>query len=139
MKPIVLQQEDTPVVRKTKELCQTILDQPSYQAIKKTIHAFLADPAMSTHYQRLCDRQDALHHKHEHGEEISEQELADFDKDEADFLAQPLAQQFIEAQQQMHRVEQTVSSYLRKTFELGRLPGEEDISSGGCGPSCGCH
>lgn len=39
----------------------------------------------------------------------------------------------------MHKIEETVSSYVRKTFELGRLPNEDDFESGSCGPSCGCH
>lgn len=139
MKTISLQQTDTPVIQKTKELCQTILDQPAYQEIKKTIQEFVSDPEMSTHYQRLCDKQDALHHKHEHGEMITDAEVAEFEQDETTFLANPLAQRFIDAQRHMHKMEQTVSAYLRKTFELGRLPVEADFESGGCGPSCGCH
>ena len=139
MKPILIQQTDTPVIQKTKELCQTILDQPGYQSIKKTIQEFLNDPAMSAHYQRLCDTQDALHHKHEHGELITDDEVAAFERDETEFLANPLAQQFIEAQRQMHKIEQTITGYVRKTFELGRMPDEDDFSEGGCGPSCGCH
>lgn len=134
-----MQSEDTPVIQKTKELCQTILDQPAYQSIKTTIQTFLNDPSMSTHYQRLCDAQDALHHKHEHGELISDEEVAAFERDESEFLANPLAQQFIEAQRQMHKIEQTITGYVRKTFELGRMPTEDDFSEGGCGPSCGCH
>ena len=139
MRPIVIQQNDTPVIQKTKELCQTILEQPAYQGIKTTIHAFLTDANLSGTYQRLCDQQDALHHKHEQGEMISDQEVAAFEKDETEFLANPLAQQFIDAQRQMHKIEQTITGYVRKTFELGRMPTEDDFSEGGCGPSCGCH
>jgi hypothetical protein len=50
----------------------------------------------------------------------------------------PVAENFIKAQQQMHKIEKTVSQYVRKTFELGRIPGEDDFPRGGCGPSCGC-
>lgn len=139
MRPIVIQQNDTPVIQKTKELCQTILEQPAYQGIKKTIHDFLTHADLSATYQRLCDQQDALHHKQEQGELISDQDVADFEKDETEFLAHPLAQQFIDAQRQMHKIEQTITGYVRKTFELGRMPTEDDFSEGGCGPSCGCH
>ena len=139
MKPINLSQTETPVIVKTRELCQTILDQPAYQAMKKTLQDFLAESTLRDHYQRLCDQQDALHHKHEHGEMITDQEVADFEKDETTFLANPLAERFIDAQRQMHKMEQTVSAYLRKTFELGSLPVEADFDEGGCGPSCGCH
>lgn len=139
MRPIIIQQKETPVIEKTKELCQTILEQPAYQEIKKTIQSFLGHAELSAHYQRLCDKQDALHHKHEHGELITDQEVADFEQDETNFLAHPLAQGFIDAQRQMHKIEQTIASYVRKTFELGRMPTEDDFSGGGCGPSCGCH
>lgn len=139
MKPLVLVQEDTPVVKSTKALCQTILDQPAYQEMRGAIQAFLSQPAMRAHYQRLCDKQEALHQKHEEGQEISEEDIADFEKDESAFLASPLAQDFIKAQRAMHKIEQTVSSYVRKTFELGRMPLDEDFESGSCGPSCGCH
>lgn len=139
MKPILIQQEETPVIRKTKELCQTILDQPAYQEMKATIQQFLADARMREHYQRLCDLQDTLHEKHENGLEITDVEVAQFEREESEFLSNPVAQGFINAQRAMHKIEQTVSAYVRKTFELGRLPIEDDFSGGGCGPSCGCH
>ena len=139
MKPILIQQEETPVVRKTKELCQTILDQPAYQEMKRTIEAFLSDEHMRAQYQRLCDLQDALHEKHENGGEIADLEIAQFEREETEFLANPVAQGFIDAQRAMHKIEATVSAYVRKTFELGRMPTEDDFSGGGCGPSCGCH
>jgi len=139
MKPLVLAQEDTPVVKSTKELCQTILDQPAYQVMRKSIQEFLSNPLMRGHYQRLCDKQEMLHEKHEQGLAITDEEIADFEKDESAFLASPVAQEFIEAQRAMHKIEETVSAYVRKTFELGRMPTDADFESGSCGPSCGCH
>lgn len=139
MKPIIIQQDETPVIRKTKELCQTILDQPAYQEMKRTIVAFLSDPRVSAQYQRLCDLQEALQEKHESGLAISDEEIADFEKQESEFLSNPVAQGFIDAQRAMHKIEQTVGAYVRKTFELGRMPTDEDFAGGGCGPSCGCH
>jgi len=139
MKPILIQQEETPVIRKTKELCQAILDQPAYQEMKRTIQAFLADTKMREQYQRLCDLQDQLHEKHESGHTITDDEVAQFEREETEFLSNSVAQGFIDAQRAMHKNEQTVSAYVRKTFELGRLPTDDDFSGGGCGPSCGCH
>lgn len=139
MKAIPLQQEDTPVIRKTKELCQAILDQPAYQEMRRTITRFLADEKMRSQYQRLCDLQEMLHEKHDHGELVTEQEIAEFEREENEFLSNSVAQGFIDAQRAMHKIEQTVAAYVRKTFELGRLPREEDFAGGGCGPSCGCH
>ncbi len=139
MKPISIQQQDAPVIRKTKELCQAILDQPAYQDMRRTIQAFLSDEQMRARYQRLCDLQDSLHEKHESGGSITDLEVAQFEREETEFLSSPVAQGFIDAQRAMHKTEQTVAAYVRKTFELGRLPADEDLSDGGCGPSCGCH
>lgn len=133
-------QKDTPVVEKTKELCQTILEQPAYQEMKRTIEAFLADDAIRTQYSALCDLQDELQNKHRHGVDITEAEVIEFQRQEAMFLENPIAQEFIEAQRAMQKIEATVSAYIRKTFELGRLPANEDISSCSCGgTSCNCH
>ena len=35
-------------------------------------------------------------------------------------------------------MKETISQYVSKTIQLGRLPVEDDFKSGGCGPSCGC-
>lgn len=134
-----IQTEDTPVIQKTKELCSTILVQPAYLALRKAIDTFLDDPASVEQYRVLCDLQDTLGGKQEQGLHLSVEEIAAFEKAEQDFLANTAAQAFIDAQRQMQKIEQTVSKYVRKTFELGRLPQEEDLGGGGCGSGCGCH
>jgi cell fate (sporulation/competence/biofilm development) regulator YlbF (YheA/YmcA/DUF963 family) len=138
MKPIVLKTGDTPVVQKTKELCEVILAQPAYQAMRSTIEEFMGHAELRGHYQRLCDLQDELSRKQEGGELITEAEVHDFERTETLFLENPIAQSFIEVQRQMHTIEETVSGYVRKTFELGRVPTEDDLDHG-CGPGCGCH
>jgi hypothetical protein len=42
------------------------------------------------------------------------------------------------AQQAIHKMQETVTQYVAKTYELGRIPGTEDFDSGGCGHGCGC-
>ena len=96
MRPIIIAQE-TPVVAKTKELCQTILDQPAYREIRKTVDDFLGNAQAVDHYRRLCDLQDLLRMKEDQGMEVTDSEMADYEKLEQEFLGNPLAQQFIEA------------------------------------------
>lgn len=137
----LLQTEDTPVVAKTKELCRTILDQPAYQEMRRQISAFLQNADAVEQYRRLCDLQDVLHSRQEAGEALSDEEYANFEREESAFLANPLAAGFIDAQRQMHQIEKTVAQYVRKTFELGRMPEADDFGGGcGCGSGgCGCH
>ncbi|HMP90385.1 MAG TPA: YlbF family regulator [Kiritimatiellia bacterium] len=137
MKPLAIA-EDTPVVAKTKELCETILNQPGYTQIKESILAFLQDENARSMYENLCNLQETLVQKHESGQPISPEEDAEFERLEKEFTSHPVSGNFIKAQRQMHKIEKTVSEYVRKTFELGRVPNSDDFSSGGCGPSCGC-
>ena len=138
MKPLSIA-EETPVITKTKELCETILSQPGYAQMKASIVEFLSNDEARSLYETLCDHQEKLSQKQEQGQMISEEEDNAFGELEDKFLAMPIAENFIEAQRQMHKIEKTVTEYVRKTFELGRVPQAEDFSSGSCGPSCGCH
>lgn len=141
MKPIQILQstEETPVIKKAKELCQTILDQPGYAQMKQAILAFLENEMAVRQYQDLCDHQDQLGAKQQQGVEPTDAEIAAFEQLEREFLQNPQAQGFISAQRQMHQIEQTVLRYVRKTFEIGRVPSDADFQSCGCGSGgCGC-
>ena len=54
------------------------------------------------------------------------------------FFNNPVARDFVGAQQSIHKMQETVTQYVAKTYELGRIPTPEDFDSGSCGPSCGC-
>ena len=130
--------EDSAVLQKTKELCQAILDQPEYQRIRQGIDAFLANDDVRDHYQALSEKGEYLQHKQQTGGQLSDQEIAEFEKDRQSFLNNPVARGFLDAQQEMQQLHQAVSRLLDKTFELGRVPGPEDMEHGCCG-DCGCH
>ena len=130
--------EESPVIRKTVELCQTILDQPAYGKMKEDIMNFLQNEEARAHYDRLCDVQDQLQKKQRSGEVITDDEIAAFHREEEAFMGMEVASAFVDAQQKMHKIEATVTDYVRKTFELGRVPTSGDFSSGGCGAGCGC-
>ena len=52
-------------------------------------------------------------------------------------LNNPVAKGFLDAQQQMQRVQSSVTKYVTKTFELGRVPEPDDFNTCGHGCSCG--
>lgn len=136
MKLLNILPQETPVITKTKELCAAIVGQPGYQEMKRTILEFLGDDEARGQYERLCDLQEHLHHKSHQGVEITEAEMGEFEQLEQKFMANELAQGFIRAQQAMQKIEQQISQYVRKTFELGRVPDESDFESSG-GGCCG--
>jgi cell fate (sporulation/competence/biofilm development) regulator YlbF (YheA/YmcA/DUF963 family) len=126
------------LIEKTRELCQAILDQPEYQTIRGQIEAFMNDEAARGQYQSLSEKGEYLQHKQTQGVRLSEEEIAEFEKQRETFFGNPISRGFVDAQQVVHKVQETVSQYVGKTFELGRVPEPDDFASGGCGPSCGC-
>ena len=127
------------VLQKTRELCQAILDQPDFPMIRRQVDAFLADESIKVQYQELSDRGAMLQHKQQTGAPLDMAEIADFEKRREAFLKSPVAQGFLEAQQAVQTVQESVSQFVTKTFELGRMPQQEDFDNASCGHGCGCH
>jgi cell fate (sporulation/competence/biofilm development) regulator YlbF (YheA/YmcA/DUF963 family) len=131
--------EDSAVILKTRDLCQAILDQPEFQEIRERIIAFQMDDAAQAQYQSLSDKQGALQRKQEQGQELTDQDIDGFERDRDAFMRNPVASGFIDAQQQLHEVKQTITKLVTRTFELGRVPSPDELKSGPCGQGCSCH
>jgi cell fate (sporulation/competence/biofilm development) regulator YlbF (YheA/YmcA/DUF963 family) len=127
------------VLQKTRELCQTIVEQPEFETIRKSVESFMADPQAQVQYQSLSEKGRQLHQKQEQGIPLDSAEIAAFDSERAAFFDNPVAKDFVEAQQQMHEMQEEVAQLVSKTFELGRVPSEKDLEGGSCGHGCGCH
>ena len=131
--------EDTPVIRKTKELCQAILDQPNMLSIRQRIDSFMGDEQARTQYEGVVNQGQELQQKQQMSEQLSQDEIAEFERHRDALLSNPVARGFIEAQEELQEVKHSVHQFINKTLELGRLPTEEDLNGGGCGGgSCGC-
>lgn len=126
------------VIEKTRELCQTILEQPEYQAIRRQVDAFLSDEQAQSQYELLSAKGEYLQHKQAQSLPLSGEEIAEYESHRESFFSNPVARDFVGAQQAIHKMQETVAQYVAKTYELGRLPTADDFDSGGCGPSCGC-
>jgi cell fate (sporulation/competence/biofilm development) regulator YlbF (YheA/YmcA/DUF963 family) len=133
--------EETPITRKTRELCQTILEEPSLQAVRQRIDSFMANEQARAQYEDLVSKGQALQQKQQNSVPLTGEEISDFEQHRDSVLKNPVARAFIDAQQELHDVQETIHRFVTKTFELGRLPSEEDLSSGCCGAhdNCGCE
>ncbi len=131
---------ENPVVEKTRELCQTILSQPEFQGVLRDVESFMNDGDAKAHYEKLSEKGEYLHHKQHQGVTLSTEEIDEYEKLRTSFLANPVARNFLSAQEKVQEVQQTVGQYVSKTLELGRVPTEQDFESegGGCGSGCGC-
>ncbi len=126
------------VAQKTRELCQTILDQPDFQVLRQQIDVFLADEKAKEQYRELSERSAILQHKQSSGMMLDMQEITDFEQRREAFLSNPVAQGFLDAQQMVQTLQESLNQYVAKTFELGRMPQPEDFDHGSCGHGCGC-
>jgi len=131
--------EDSVIIEKTKELCQTILALPEYQTIRQHVDTFMNDQGAQQQYQRVVEKGNELQHKQQSGMPMTGEEVTEFEKERESLLNNSIAKGFLEAQEAMHQVQTSVSQYVNKTFELGRVPTSEDFDSGSCGEGCGCH
>jgi cell fate (sporulation/competence/biofilm development) regulator YlbF (YheA/YmcA/DUF963 family) len=131
--------EENTIVQKTKELCQAILDQPNMRDVRRRVDAFMADEKAREQYDTLVTKGQLLQQKQQQSLPLSGEEVADFESHRESLLNNPVARGFLDAQEELHQVQESVHQYVSKTLELGRVPTEEDLNGGSCGHGCGCH
>ncbi len=126
---------------KTRELCQVLLNQPAFREMRSDIDAFLDNEEACEQYRDVTRAGQDLEVRQLKGETLSEAEISHFESVRYDFLENPVARKFLDAQQAMNGVQETINKYISKSLELGRVASEEDIrcEEGGCGSGCGCH
>jgi cell fate (sporulation/competence/biofilm development) regulator YlbF (YheA/YmcA/DUF963 family) len=129
----------TKIEEKTRELCQTIVDQPEMASIRRRIDTFLADAGARDRYETVMSKGNALHEKQHSGQTLDGTEIADFEKHRDDLLKNPTAAGYLDAQEELHQLQHSIQKHVSKTLELGRVPTEADLEEGSCGHGCGCH
>lgn len=125
------------VLAKTLELCQTIVDQTEELGLRRQVDVFMEDAQAQQLYREVAEKGERLHHKQRLGDALEETEIADYEQCRQALLGNPVARQFLDAQEQMQNIHQAVSRYVMKTLELGRVAAAEDFETCGHGCSCG--
>lgn len=129
------------ILEKTRELCHALLQDSRFSGSRLQIESFLADQVAQEQYRNVSDQGRLLRDKQTQNLPLDDAEIDAFEKMRFDLLENPVAQNFIELQAQMNEVQDGINKMISKTFELGRVPTEEDLSCGdsSCGSGCGCH
>lgn len=123
---------------KTRELCQTIVDRPDFKDLCTKIDAFMCDEKAKFEMQMLNDLGAILSQKQQYGAEISEEEAGRFEALRDNLTANPVATQFMAAQEIVQRLQDDLLKHIQKTFELGKVPTKADMDDGSCcGGTCG--
>ena len=124
---------------KTRELCQSILDMPEFQDLRKKIDAFMADDEARSQYQTVSELGEQLHHKQHSGSTLAQEEIANFETHRDALFNNGVARDFMDARQRFQEIQQSVTKLVSKTLETGRVPTEAEMEEGCCGDhSCGC-
>lgn len=134
--------KDSAVMAKTKELCEAIAQDIEFVALQGQVERFLEDDAAKLQYQSVHERGEELHQKQQAGVELGEREIQEFESARNGLLENEVARDFMDAQQNLQTLQQTISKYVGMTMELGRVPEAEDLDQSGgggcCGGGCGC-
>ncbi len=133
--------QETAINEKTRELCQSIVDQPNFQSARQRIETFIADDKARAQYEGLMAKGQVLQQKQQRSEQLTAQEISEFEMEREALLKNTVARGFLEAQEEMHQIQHSINQQISKTLELGRIPTEADFEEegGGCGSgNCGC-
>jgi len=99
----------------------------------------MGDDKTRAQYDGLLTKGQALQQKQQAALPLTGEEISDFEQHRDSLLQNPVARGFLDAQQELHQVQESIHHYVSKTLELGRLPSEEEVNGGCCGhDGCGC-
>lgn len=129
--------EKTSVVDKTKELCETILNQDSFKNLRAQVETFLNNDEAKLQYQSVHELGDSLNQKQRSGVELSESEISEFEQSREQLLQNTIVTDFMDAQKGLQEIQSTISKYVGMTIENGVVPTEEEIMAAGGGGCCG--
>ena len=126
---------------KIRDLCQAIIERPDFSDLRRRIDAFMADEKVKYEYQMLNDTGALLQQKQQQGMQITEEEVGRFEALRDSFVKNPVATEFMAAQQEVSRVQDNILKHVQKTLELGRVPTVDDMNDGSCcnNHGCGCE
>ncbi len=131
---------ESTITQRTLELCEAIVEQPDFLTLKGNFDAFMSNELLKFQYQQLNELGQLLQMKQTDGIELKPDEIAQFEGMREEFIGNPAARGFLDAQQKIQQLHQKVGKLINKTFELGRAPTENDLQDGSCcGSSCGCQ
>jgi cell fate (sporulation/competence/biofilm development) regulator YlbF (YheA/YmcA/DUF963 family) len=129
--------EENIVGARTRELCEALAVSPEFQSIRLRIERFSGDVEARMQFEIVSRRGAQLQQRQEAGEMIGEMEVAEFERQREALVSNDVAREFLEAREDMIRLQEEIASWVGKTFELGRAPTASDME-GSCGPGCGC-
>ena len=122
---------------KAKELCQALVEDPELKPLFGAIDRFMEDDAAKELFTEMQSKAEGLQMKQQAGLELTAGEVEEYNKARDTMLDSEVAKGFVDAQEAIHGVHETIGRWVSLSFELGRMPTEEEFK-GHCGEGCGC-
>ncbi|MBP7949731.1 MAG: YlbF family regulator [Verrucomicrobiales bacterium] len=129
-----------------RTLCAALLQNDRVQQAREVVETFLEDDEARELYAALTRKSEELHMKQHAGEDLTEEDVTDFNRLRDKAFSDDRVQAFSAARGALQEMEDRVVAYVEKTLELGRVPEEHEVlrqgSGGGCcsgNGGCGCH
>ncbi|MFM7181174.1 MAG: YlbF family regulator [Verrucomicrobiales bacterium] len=124
---------------KIRDLCEAILADPGYQSLMGRVDAFLDNEAAKEQYRSVTELSHELQQKQRAGIELEDAEVMLFEKQRDALFDNSTIREFISAQRELGDMQSSLTAWIGKTIELGRLPEPEELAdSGGCCGGGGC-
>ena len=108
-------------MEKTKDLCGAIAQDIEFVALQGHVERFLEDDAAKLQYQSVHEKGEELHQKQQAGVELGEREIKEFEEARTQLLENDVARDFMDAQQNLQTLQQTISKYVGMTMELSLI------------------
>ena len=118
---------------KAKELCQSLLDDPSLKEVFGSIDRFMDNDEAKELFSEMQTKGESLQMKQQSGVELTAGEVEEYFKIRDKMLENEVANGFVKAQESIQSIHQTLGSWISLVFENGRMPTDEEFE-GHCGP-----
>ena len=118
---------------KAKELCQSLLEDPSFKEVFGAIDSFMENDEAKELFSEMQTKGESLQMKQQSGVELTAGEVEEYNKIRDKMLKNEIADAFVKAQESIQSVHQTLGSWVSLVFENGRMPTDEEFASH-CGP-----
>ena len=117
---------------KIRELCHAITEHQDFKEMCADIDAFMSDEKAKFEYQMLNEMGSLLQQKQSMGGEVTEEEAGRFEALRDSFTGNEAAMKFMATQERVQKMQDHILRHVQKTFEVGRVPTEEEMSDGMC-------
>lgn len=124
---MIMQSNDSPVLRSLTHLCNTILEHPEYARLQERIDAFLDDDEARDEFLRVTDLARDLFERPEPAA-VNSAEAQAWESARDALFAKPVVRDFVDARHQLDTLRETVARHVGLTIGLGRLPTPEDLA-----------